>query len=210
MAAYRLVPSRHGEPVIAELRIFPLEAARGRPAGRWSAEVLGIEAKVPDERGISADLVRKISVGEHRQVGLEFWRWLRQLSAAAQTVSERRTIPLKLTRSLQALKGVPSLKVYMPAPAPKHPKRGRPPLRSDAFYARIALDYTERVAQGSPRPTAAISQARNLPQSKVRDMVHQARRRGLLSEGIRGRLGGQLTERGRKILEADRARSENE
>src|SRR5206468_7813862 len=61
MAAYRLVPGQHREPVIAELRIFPRERMNGRPPGRWSAAVLGIEANVP-EGGISADLVRRVRI----------------------------------------------------------------------------------------------------------------------------------------------------
>lgn len=191
MAAYRLVPGRYGEPVIAELRIFPLERTKGRPPGRWSGEVLGIAANIP-EGGISADVVRNVSVGVHRQVGREFSRWLKEapLSRTA------------LERALATVKKVETFKAHVVVESPPEPKRGRPPIRSEKFYAKLAREYAERVAEGSPRPTADVARRRKLPTPKVRDMLHEARRRGLLSPTGQGRPGGELTAKALDILKA--------
>jgi hypothetical protein len=196
MAAYRLVPGQHRQPVIAELRVFPREQMKGRPPGRWGAEVLGIEVTVP-EGGISAELVRRVRIGEHRQVGREFSRWLReQVQSTPPTIAHEEIAP-----ALASLHGRTLTASVLDEPA-SAPKRGRPPIRSEEFYAKLARDYTERVAQGSPRPTADIARRRNLPQSKVRDMLHEARRLGLLSSTSRGRSGGGLTPKAVAILNA--------
>ncbi len=70
--------------------------------------------------------------------------------------------------------------------------RGRP----DKFYAQIAQEYVNLWTTGRPHPIAEISTRRSIPKGKVRDMVREARRRGLLTPGTgRGRIGGQLTPR---------------
>src|SRR5688572_17617593 len=46
LAAYRMVIQGGAAPVIAEMRVFPNEPNRDQ-GGRWSAEYLGIKAKVP-------------------------------------------------------------------------------------------------------------------------------------------------------------------
>jgi hypothetical protein len=93
------------------------------------------------------------------------------------------------------------LSAYVLEP-PSAQRRGRPPIRSEAFYAKLARDYIERVAPGSPRPTTDIARRRQLPQSKVRDMLHEARRLELLSSTGRGRSGGGLTPKALAILNA--------
>ena len=194
MVAYRVVPGRHREPIIAELRIFPLERTRGRPPGRWSADVLGIEAQAPDD-GISADVVRRVSVGEHRLVGQKFARWLQD--SASQIVTPEL---LKQMPALAGLKGT-TIAGHVPVPPPPGKrKRGRPPIRSEQFYAKLARDYAQRVAEGSPHPTADLARRRRWSLSKVRNMLHEARRRGLLSPTAQGRSGGGLTDRALAIL----------
>ena len=47
-----------------------------------------------------------------------------------------------------------------------------------------------------------LARRRNLPQSKVRDMLHEARRLELLSSTGRGRSGGGLTAKALAILNA--------
>src|SRR5438876_11880491 len=46
MVAYQLV-NLSGEPVVAEVRVFPNERGKGRPPGVWSAEFLGVNARAP-------------------------------------------------------------------------------------------------------------------------------------------------------------------
>jgi hypothetical protein len=208
MAAYRLVQGQHNQPVVAEVRIFPRERTKGRPPGRWSAEVLGIDAKVP-EGGISADLVRRVHMGAYRQVGRKFSRWLNRpvdrVVGDDNAQDRPQTAPLPTAQTISgehipsALAADRTITVYMLG-SPSTRIRGRPPLRSDEFYAKLARDYAQQVAHGSPRPTADVARRRRLSPSKVRDMLHEARRRGLLSPTVRGRFGGQLTDRAREIL----------
>lgn len=194
MAAYRLLPGPHDEPVIAEIRIFPLERAKGRPPGRWSAEVLGIEATAPSE-GISTELLRRVHVGEPAKVGARFAKWLRD-SKAQKKVSWRQ---IKQSPAFEALKGV-TVTGYAPSAAATGKKRGRPPLHSDEFYAKLARDYAAWVAQGSRRPTTEIARRRKWPLAKARDLIRQARQRGLLSEIGQGRVGGGLTAKAEQLL----------
>ncbi len=77
-------------------------------------------------------------------------------------------------------------------------KTGRP----DAFYARIALRYLELVRVGSS-PTKALAEERHISQSSARDLVHEARSRGLLTSTGRGQAGGQLTKKARDLLVRD-------
>ncbi|MGD0313173.1 MAG: hypothetical protein ABSC90_12005 [Acidimicrobiales bacterium] len=72
--------------------------------------------------------------------------------------------------------------------------------RSDAFYARIAYRYLELVRAGSS-PTKALAAERHISQSSARDLVHEARVRGLMTSMGRGQAGGQLTAKARKLLE---------
>lgn len=190
MAAYRLVPGPHREPVIAEIRIFPRERARGRPPGRWSAEVLGLDTTIP-EGGLSAEVVRQVRIGEHRQVGAAFSRWLDEERTTRQSTFRGQTAP-----ALGALAGQTFTLSTL------EPKRGRPPIRSEQFYAKLARDYAERVAQGSPRPTTDVARRRRLSAARVRDMLHEARKRDLLSSVGQGRSGGELTPKALAILNA--------
>ena len=195
MAAYRLLPGVHSEPVIAEIRIFPLERKKGRPPGRWSAEVLGIDAKTP-ENGISAEVIRQVRVGEHRQVGMEFFRWLRGHFTEPSRAEK--------TASVSAAPKKWSVNAFMPTSSPT-PKRGRPQMRSDEFYAKLAEAYTQRVAQGSPHPTEDVARRRKLSAARVRDLLHTARQRGLLSTVGRGRSGGDLTPKALAVLNPEGA-----
>ena len=73
--AYRLA-LRHGALVVSEIRIFPAEHIPGRPAGQWSAAVVGDEAKVP-AGGVPAHVHRRISTREALRTALdklEEWR----------------------------------------------------------------------------------------------------------------------------------------
>ena len=112
------------------------------------------------EGGISADLVRHVRIGEHPQLGREFARWLReQVQSAPLTIGHEEIAP--------ALASLHGQTITASVLEPSAPKRGRPPIRSEEFYAKLARDYVARVAEGSPRPTADIARRRNLPQSKV-------------------------------------------
>lgn len=80
-------------------------------------------------------------------------------------------------------------------------RRGRPG-RPDIFYARLAASYVEALMAGSRSPTADVAKNFLYSPEHVRDAIHTARERGLLSRPPgKGRPGGQLTERAKAMLD---------
>ena len=68
--------------------------------------------------------------------------------------------------------------------------------KGDAYYARWAARYTQRA--DARAPIAELAREHGLRREQVRDLIQQARKRGLLSVGRRGL----LTEKAKLILEA--------
>jgi hypothetical protein len=144
---------------------------------------MGVQATVP-EGGITAELGRRVRIGEHRRVGRQFARWL-----------EEAEFP-----GLKALaeSGAP-ITGYVLEPAVTA-KRGRPRIHFDEFFAKLAKEYGQKTAEGSPRPTADLARLRGLSASRMRALLHEARKRGLLTRTSQGRSGGGLTDRASAIL----------
>lgn len=81
--------------------------------------------------------------------------------------------------------------------AEHHPGRqGRP----DAFYAALSASYVERLAAESRAPIRDLADAAGLSSSQVRNLLYEARRRELLSTSPKGRAGGELTEKAKRLL----------
>ena len=72
--------------------------------------------------------------------------------------------------------------------------------RSDRFYARWAFDYAKKLAEGSRSPIKDLAAERNMSQGQVRDLIHDARVRGLLSKERQGRAAGSLTDKAIRLL----------
>jgi hypothetical protein len=84
--------------------------------------------------------------------------------------------------------------------------------RSDSFYLAWAVGYVERLGAGSRRPVkdlaehppkiirGYISDGNLTSEATVRDIIHQARERGLLTRSPAGRPGGELTPKAKQIL----------
>ena len=184
-AAYRLVV-QNGFPVVAELRIFPAEPGRRdsqRDPGRWGGEVLGAKARAP-RGGITARLLRQVKVGEHYKFVGDFLRWVQKQYGREPFGPDQ---PL----------GRRGLTVPASTHVPERGRRGR----SDADYARVAAAYVEAFNAGSRHPVVDAAQALRAPPARMRDMVHQARCRGLLTPSTKqGRRGGQLTPRACALL----------
>lgn len=83
---------------------------------------------------------------------------------------------------------------------PPRPRPRRASGRDDLFYARLARDYVAAIKDGSRSPVKDLAERRNEPLSRLRDMVHQARERGLLSCGGAGVRGGELLPRAKILL----------
>jgi len=86
------------------------------------------------------------------------------------------------------------LSVNSPTEGPSVPRKRRRRGKSDASYAALARQYVQLRNGGERHPVTAIAKKRRIERSKIRDMIHEARKRGLLSFDQAGRSGGQLTQ----------------
>lgn len=180
--AYRLVP-QEGRPVVAEVRVYPRE--RGSDAGRWSHDAAAVPLG-----GLPSSVARSSIVTQ--DVLNAYPRIVRQMQKQHGAEAIERAF---LTRH-----GF-SRKAKEP---PKHPGRaGRP----DLFYAQLAREYVELL--GGPVPVnKALAKQRSYSETYTRSLVHEARRRGLLTLSPPGRAGGTLTEKARDLLrDADEGRT---
>lgn len=81
------------------------------------------------------------------------------------------------------------------AATPRPGRRGRP----DQYYAQVAAAYCD--ALGHPTPVKYLATQLHVSPSQLRNLLNEARRRDLLSESPKGRAGGALTDKARRILE---------
>ena len=166
IAAARLAV-QNGRVVISELRIFPRDRSLGGGVrGLWRGEILGPRAEVP-EGGLTSTLLRSVRLPKY------------QAHAVAVVAAWRRAGVERLEQS-----GLPGTDLDVES---RPRKMGRP----DRFYAELAADYVRSLAK-SRRPIAEIVKRRKLSPERVRDMVHEARERKLLSPGRQGAPSGYL------------------
>ena len=181
VAAFRLVV-QDGQPVVGEVRVFPAEnidAARPDD-GSWSAAALGRRAKVP-AGGMRARLLKNdVKWGPVEDL-------IRQLAAVAPVILEHVN-----DENLGEL--------FSKASKQGARQRGKP----DSFYAKIAKEYVRLLGQRIRNPIGKLAESRNTPQPRMRDMVHEARRRELLTRKSQGVAGGQLTQKALQVLKADK------
>jgi hypothetical protein len=71
---------------------------------------------------------------------------------------------------------------------------------TSAFYAGMAAAYAEAASAGHNRPIDTIAQALGRSRNTVKDVIREARARGLLTETTHGRAGGRLTARAKRLL----------
>jgi hypothetical protein len=177
VAAYRLIP-QGGEVVLAELRLLPNEP--GRKAGHWSADTLGARAPAPPG-GLTADILRAVPIGEHRRlIENSLGEWKATLGKE-----------FFMRRDLGELVEVIAQDV---AQRPGHEGRG------DPFYARVAALYVARIEEGNRRPIPQIARELGRTPAYVRNVLHDARQRGLLTKTQPGKAGGNLTAKARRLL----------
>jgi hypothetical protein len=76
--------------------------------------------------------------------------------------------------------------------------------RDDAYYAAWAAHYVQMTA-ASPAPVVELAEKFGVTRDRVRNVLHLARQRGLLTRGTRGRAGGQLTDKALDALGREEA-----
>ncbi len=178
---------RARSPIVAEVRLFPEGSARPHP-GRWSEQAGDVPAGGVPGRALRALRLRDPIELFPRIVA----NWERRHGAG----SAMKVLGRFGTSKTKAI-------------VPRRPGRAG---RSDDFYAVWAVAYLERVRAGSRHPAKDLA-ARppfrlkgDLPDAggasvnTVRDILQEARRRGLLSSPPRGTSGGELTEKAERIL----------
>jgi len=80
--------------------------------------------------------------------------------------------------------------------------------RDDLDYARVAALYVRSVE--SEQPVDDVAKALYLSKSQVRNILHEARQRNLLTRVGRGKAGGQLTAKAQEILRQDEDGTDDE
>ena len=184
LATSRLVV-QEGQLVVGELRVIPRERENLVP-GRWSAEVVGVRAQVPPG-GLSARTVRRVHLSDYRAHTHEVLAWVMQQHGGRDGGAGR------LLRRFGIF-----------PPDEDRPRPVRRAGKPDRFYARLAAAYTELVSSGRRHPIKTLASRRHEGSATIRNWIREARVRGLLTRGVRGRAGGELTPRARRILEEGR------
>ena len=135
-------------------------------------------------RPISARLLREIPFGELERVARGSLRWelaSRFHSGHPGVVASLDDGGLRLRESLSA--------------AQRPGRRGR----KDEAYASLAAAYVGRL--GSGREVAELAEEMGYSASRIRNMLAEARRRGLLTRPAPGKSGGQLTPKAIELLQ---------
>lgn len=177
LALYKL-EVQDSYPVVSELRVLPCPAElRDRPI--FNGQIIH-----PFGPEILAILDGELKPTAAPRGGLTS-RLLRKLVPSAEQAQHQETLsllPEGLARNLQ----------YDPAGEPRRPGR---PGHPDRFYAVICVEYLEACAH-SRHPVKDVAAAHpGWTDEYARDVIHDARVRGLLTPAPPGKPGGHLTEK---------------
>jgi hypothetical protein len=183
IAAYRLMRTSDGSPAIAEVRVFPNEVGRQK-AGEWSAVSLGSDAKIP-AGGLPSQIVHSLTPARDLR---QHWpsiagEWEQHGGQAGDFTRQGFSAPLN-----------------------QPPKRrpGRAGL-GKLHHAKWAARYAA-TAERSRRPILDMWEEEQKmghvwhSQEWIRDTVAEARRRKLLTRTPKGRAGGTLTAKAKRLL----------
>lgn len=168
--AYRIV-GQSGQPVLAELRIFPAVPTDSRPPGEW-AGMYGAADDVP-VGGITARVLR-----EAKSVG--FRSVLKEIVRKWSTVIQDHGLPITAV-----------------SPRPTRGRKGR----TDAELARIADAYAAAYTSGKPPIPAVAARFGLSPSQARDAVSRSRQRGFLSPAGMQGKGGGVLTPLGQTVLQ---------
>lgn len=178
-AAYRVRPWGD-RVVVVEVRVFPHLGSPGAAGGEWN-----VETGVVPEGGMSARLIRDhLVLGTHVHELLPAFLNRTRKSFPAATFSDwldRLGYPAKVRKGPGARAGEES--------------KGR----TDRELAELAAVYVSK--RGERAPVEATAEEVGLPATVVRDALHKAREKGVLTRTQQGRAGGELTPWAMALLE---------
>jgi hypothetical protein len=179
----------NGEPLLAEVRLIPDEQHDDaeRDIGEWSGTLEGL--KTATTARLTARLLREVRLGDllsALQTKLSEPKWQREFSHPDLAV-------------------IPDIASRFADAEPRPGRKGRP----DDHYLAIAVRYAQLHAHHVKNPIQQIAQEQDLDESQVRDRIHQARARDLLTPGRRGTAGGVLTAKANELLRQGLAHGEH-
>ena len=185
-AMLRIVPSKNGNPVVAEVRLFPREpdadrVATGLDPGEWSGSYVGSRAVVPGS-GLTARILHAVKVGQARTAGFGIMHGKSDASSTGGPLAG-----FWPDRSSAQLKGG---------------GRRRIP---DEIVVTLAAVYARNFESSNPVVDAA--KTCGISRAQARDWLHLARKRGILSAADTTRPHGDLTPKGMEMLKAIRDRA---
>ena len=184
-AAFRLTLSPLGQPVVAEVRVFPAEKWSGRRPGTWSGEFRGVHAKCPGS-GITKQLLKEVSLGAPSA-------HVRRFLVACQAHDTGLPTAVRERFGFSFEKKTPR----------KTDRRRRADALPDIWFATVAKAYVEACAAGrNDEPvTEQLGKKFGRSRTQIRDDVRGARTRKFLTPALKqGVQGGQLTPRGERAL----------
>jgi len=194
LAAARLVFDDRGEPVIAELRVFPKERRRPKPSypGQWNAEVRGVRAQGVPRGGLPATLLRRhLQLAPLERAAREA---LTMFSRAAKAMPAGHPIAQTYAGLEEAGYVSRSAKKRQPGSG-----RGRPPL-PEKLLAETARDYVHFLDAGK-LPLVELMEAHGITLDMAKGRVKKARAEGFLTAANRhGKAGGSVTGKTREVL----------
>lgn len=186
--SYVRFDAQAGHPVIAELRILPRTDTPGvlgphdPHADDWLTATLGGTPEVaPPEDGLTTRALRRVHLGHALELAYEqLDQWI---DRERRQPDWQRPVPAFTDDAISA---------------PRRPGRKG---RDDRFYATVASAYVDALERGSRKPVVDAAQSLgdktggSYEPTYIRDLLHEARRRELLTRPPKGRAGGQLTEK---------------
>ena len=173
-----------GRLLIGECRVFPGEREPGGAVGSFgpAREAAGHWSGDPDRiprGGLESQTLRSVPLGSVRPFVLSKLRPLERVLPEEEAL--RRMFRNYMLRGADVLAARP------------RPRRNTG--RDDRYFAVLADEYVRLIETGERRPTTKLAANRSESPAKIRDRLHEARERGLLSPGEPGRRGGSLLPR---------------
>jgi hypothetical protein len=154
---------------------------------RFSPDMLvkGLDVDSGDGRSLTAELLRKVPLGEVAAAARAHMSWCWTEYERGRPVAARRGRPISSVMS-------PAIDMH---------RRGRRK-RPDSELAVIASQYVQCCAANRKAPMLALAGETNLEPAQLRGLLQQARKRGLLTAtpGKGGLAGGALTPKARDLL----------
>ena len=222
VALYRF-EAQDGYPALAELRVIPtpdfdahlaqrFEQAGGLPEGVELSDLNSasqdawrdvIRGELPPGTAPAGGLTaRRLRSGLHVGEAQEQARRLLEIVGRKVTWARDPDAP----RGLGLAGGTWSSLGYRPE-AVQEPRRPGRRGHGDLYYIEYAARYVAALDRGSSKAVAEVAEelsrdGRPHTAEYIRDVIHQARRRGLLTHAPPGRPGGQLTDKAHAVLEA--------